>query len=442
MLASMRLRSSMSICVLLVACGGSPELDAGTDASSGADAGRDAGPADAGRPDTGPTDAGRPDAGPPDAGPTDGGPPSVTDLGMAVEMDLGSADEALDAIPGAMRVDGAFLQAELAASGIDALIGETGIMTLALSDETVRALADLRQANLLLVLLTDARDALSGASDPDVMTLRDRLTTLIGSLTAYRDGLARLYRERLAAGIPGAPVVVDPFFANTFVRTTGVPSRLAFEVEGRSSTMESAALEAFCFASDPVEVTVVREDTGAVIATDSGAGVVSMAVPVPFDEPTAVTVTVATTPSSGVWESCAVSMTSRRSLRAAPFAWDPTKGGAYQMADAVWGNAIATTGTAHQDAVTAGVVPATVLAAVVDQITMLFDLLGPFTASDALEVPLETFQSANRRMSYVAAMFDAMVASPELAGADASALRAELAGLKTAAEALLAAASP
>lgn len=441
MLASMRLRSSISICLLLVACDGGPELDAGTDAASGADAGRDAGPADAGRPDTGPADSGPPDVGPPDAEPTDGGPPSVTDLGMAVEMDLGSADEALDAIPGAMRVDGAFLQAELAASGIDALIGETGIMTLALSDETVRALADLRQANLLLVLLTDARDALSDASEPDVITLRDRLTTLIGSLTAYRDGLARLYRERLAAGIPGAPVVVDPFFANTFVRTTGAPSRLAFEVEGRSSAMESAALEAFCFASDPVEVTVVREDTGEVIATDSGAGAVSMAVPVPFDTPTAVTVTVTTTPSSGVWEACSVSMTSRRSLRAEPFAWDP-EGAAYQMADAVWSSAIATTGTAHQDAVTAGVVPATVLAAVVDQITMILDLLGPFTASDALEVPLETFQGASRRMSYVAAMFDAMVASPELAGPDASALRAELAGLKTAAEGLLAAASP
>lgn len=434
----MRLRSSIAICVLLVACDGGPELDAGTDAASGADAGRDAGPADAGRADAGPADA---DAGPPDAGPIDGGPPSVTDLGMAVEMDLGGVDEALDAIPGAMRVDGAFLQAELAASGIDALIGETGIMTLALSDETVRALADLRQANLLLVLLTGARDALSGASEPDVITLRDRLTALIGSLTAYRDGLARLYRERLAAGIPGAPVVVDPFFANTFVRTTGAPSRLEFEVEGRSSTMESAALEAFCFASDPVEVTVVREDTGEVIATDSGAGAVSTTVPVPFDTPTAVTVTVTTTPSSGVWESCGVSMTSRRSLRAAPFAWDPEDAG-YQMADAVWSSAIATTETAHQDAVTAGVVPATVLAAVVDQITMLFDLMGPFTASDALEVPLETFQSAHRRMSYVAAMFDAMVASPELAGPDASALRAELAGLKTAAEGLLAAASP
>jgi hypothetical protein len=433
----------MLMSLVFLGCDGDPPTDAGPQLDAGADAGpMDAGSMDAGAPDAAPPDAG-PDAGP-DPAMLDAGPPPVSELGADVMANLGTLETAVSGVPAEMRLDGAFLDIDVGSAGVNAIIGETGLMTLALSDATVRALADLQQCNAVLDILDSAHDALSDAIDPSLVAVRDQLTTLIDSLTAYRDGVARLYRERLDAGIIGTPVVIDPFSERLNVRTTGSPLHLRYVIEGASASMESASLELSCFADDPVTVTVVQEDTGAELATASGAGFVpELSVPAPFDTPTAVDVIIETTPSSGVWEGCNAWMTSRRSLRADPVIIDMSQGGSFAMAIADWHGAVSYADSTYLTAVTDAVIPASTLTAVRDQIAMLFDLVASITPDKGAALPLETIQNVSRRMVYVAAMFDAMVASPALAGEDGFGLRDALGALKgTAQELVLAVSSP
>ncbi len=424
--------------LLFVACGGDGSTaDAGTDAAA-PDGG---GAIDAGPPDAGAVDAGSSDASAADAAMVDGGPPSVQDLGATVMSDVTNVQDAVAAVPVMMRVGDAFLQVDVGTAGLNAIIGENGLQTLALSEATIRALADLRQANVLIDLLTQASATFGASSDPMEMAIHDQLVPLIASLTAYRDGLARLYRERLGVPFVGTPVVQDMFYENTWFSVDGTPNQIEFVIEGQSSAMASSSLDVIC--SDSLDVTVIREDTGETLASDSGPdGSVTLDVPVPYDTPTAVRVTVTTPLVGGMWSSCGASMTTRRSLQTDPVPYDVTAGSPYMTAKMTWDTAVTDAETAYDATGTAGT-PAAVLAVVQEELAMLFDLMAPFLSSDALPTPVETIQRANRRMVYVAAMLDALAASPVLVAADASSSVPDaVTNVKTAAQGILTAITP
>ena len=434
----MRRLSALLVLFALGACDGDDPGDAGVDAATPAtDAGTDAGAApDAGR-DAG-TDAGI------DGGAPDAGPPTLADRGTRLGEEIVALEAATEDVPMEQRLDGAFLDLDVAASGIDALIGEDGLMTLALSDATVRAFADLRQANILLAILDRAIAALEGRPEP-ALSVRTQAMALRAELAAYRDAVAAVYRERLDAGIVGTPHLEPMLFINLELSATGVPVRLPAVIEGADPSQEEASIDAFCFGAGILEeIEVFDEETGASLGSAIPTeGSVHLAVPVPFDAATAVAIVVSVTPPApeGSFESCAVSVTTRRRLRAAPVAIAPTNE-PYFMALLDLSAALDAFFSARASLELAGTIDASAILAATEHLTMLLDLLAPYRPSDMLPIPLETYQRSERQILYVRAMLDALVASEALAHADATGLRDALSAAMTAGEAILTTTSP
>ncbi|MFK7984853.1 MAG: hypothetical protein AB8I08_02405 [Sandaracinaceae bacterium] len=438
---------ALALPLCLLACDGEDPEDGGVDAGAGPeDAGlSDAGPIDAGL-DAGPLDAGPVDAGPgdagSDAGPSDAGPPTPVLVAMEVMAARTALDSAVDDVPVEMRVDGAFSNLDIGAAGLDALIGEDGLETLALSDATVRALADVHTANIIIDRLDSAIAALDGR--PSVAAVRTQTLALRDRTTDYRDALALVYQTRLAAGIVGSPVVEAAHISNFLTLANSTASRLLVVIEGATAGDANASFQVECFPSEgTVDFTLdVRAvETGTSIASTSGSDSATLMVPAAFDEVTAVEVEFqADTPSTmGFTEQCGLSVTSRRRLRLAPVDV-PTVDVDFSMAFDAYSMAVLNAEDeilALENSEDPGL-DLSVLAAAGDAIMLYRNLVAALVASDLLPIPVEHYQRIARQAVYVRAMIDALLASDPFAPALYSDLRADIASAMTQAEAMIA----
>lgn len=414
--------------------------DAGTDAGPGpTDGGMDAGADDAGGADAGPGDAGPGDAGPADAS-ADAGPPSIMDLGDMAGTAAVALDAAIEAVPMAMRVDGSLLDLELTSAGIAALVGEDGLRSLALDDATVRAQADLHQTDALLAALQRAIDGLASRVEPEIVAVRDRAVGVQTQLTAYRDALRALFRERVGLFV-GTPVVADGVFLNQELYATGTTNRIPEVVEGRTSGTPDTQVDVFCFVSLPIDMTIVNAETGATLGTASGMDSVSSTIAVPFDDVTLIEILVDVPGDPmGLYQNCGVSVNTRRRLRAAAVGIDGANM-AYFDALLAFNGALSSAGM-EAEILRVGTLDSGVVDTVVAHITRVTDLVAPFLSSDYLPIPVETYQRIQREAVYVRAMIAALTGSEALAPAAASTLRTALTDLMTAVDTMIAAVSP
>jgi hypothetical protein len=425
----MRLVSCCVLSVLLVACDGSGGIDGGVDA--GADAGPpalDAG-TDAGRRDGGPRDAGT------DGGLVDGGPPTPMRVGLEVEANLSETLALRDAIPMDMRLDGAFMSLDIAASGIDALIGEEGLQTLSLSDETVRAFADLRQTNTAIAFLDNSIAGFASSADPAVIALRDSATVLRATLVRYRDALVTLYRDRLAAGIVGSPVVRETFTETQSTFGTGSATRLAFAAEGRSAGMPDAQLTVACGQPDMPMVRVFDETTGAMLAEGTSLEMVSLTIPLSYDTTTMLGVEIRGLIPAMSFPECQVLLATRRRLRTTPTPVSIDNAAFFQAALDYQSNLSSVASGLFFGGF--GAFDPTVLEAAARAVTVLNDLVAPLLVDELVEVPAETLQRIRREHIYVAAMYRTAVDWVGMTADGKSVLPGEMSNLLPEADAML-----
>lgn len=388
----------LAIACLAWGCGSSPEMDGGAATDAGTDAGFDAGP-------DGPVDAG-----------VDAGPATPHEMVMesAAEVMGGVTDltTAVDAVPMEMRIDGAFLDLDIGGTGIAAIVGEDGLMTLSLSPETARAYADLHTGRVLLELLDRAILALEGRSDPAVMAVRTQAQNLRASLLGYVEAVALLYRERLDLGIAGTPIVVDPYYGVQAFLRTGRPTRLTFPIEAASASPAEVMVEVIC-GTDTVDVQIANEETGVVVSSASGPGTVSFTVGAPFDE-TAIYAMIVSTPAPVEgYEECLASLTGRRRLRVA--ALPMTFGPMYLAALTDYRTHYANLSFEVQMLRGGGSDPS-VLDAAEALAQQIADLAAPLIASDAGDHAVEDIERIEREMVYVGLMVDAASTSSHLSG--------------------------
>jgi hypothetical protein len=417
MRASVRVVWAVSSAILWIAC----------DAESGEqDAGRDAAPPSI-------------DAGPPDSGATDAGPPTPADTAEVVETEVVAAIAQRDAIPSELRTEGAFLEANLVLAGAEAIIGEKGLGTLSLSAATVRALADLRQANVILRLLERAIAGLARRTEPQVIAYRMQLERVRDALADHRDALARTYLQRLAAGIPGTPIVREAFISAT-VYGTDVPARILMVASGRSDVTPSSELSVDCMVA-PVPAAQVRvfdEATGEELGSASDPdGLVQLTVPTPFDETRAIAIEIEgagrTEESYG---QCYASLGTRQLLReppidftAVPLTYFEARSSYFEQQAQVAMDTFTLRGR--------GIVTDSALVSVDAWATILNDTVALLLPVESDALPVENVERIRRELQYVRAMTAELVSSAHLADPMADGLRLSIAAMMDAADAMV-----
>lgn len=320
---------------LLCACGGEtdePDPDAGNDASVAPDAG----------PDDGGTDDGGTD---PDGGPT---PLLARDEARA---GVASMEAALSAVPVDMQDGSAFLQLDLIAVRLDAIIGEKisslieaagiigekGNTTLALSDISVTLLVIAQQLDATVREL-DAMIAASTWGASSVTALEDLETACIelrDKIAVLRDVMWDRFRAQVALGglVPrDEPAYVD----SRVVDTIGGTNVIDVVVEGRSAADPTATISASC-GDFPAELRVVDAEGGELVPRTVGAGGGSpTVVSVPVGHDVLRVLRIELSISDPAWNRCTLVLTGRRQVRGAAEPIDALEQTAIAREDGSW----------------------------------------------------------------------------------------------------------
>lgn len=315
---------------LLCACGGGPddpEPDAGTDASVAPDAG----------PDDGGTDP-------------DGGPTAILARDEA-RAGVSTMEAALSAVPVDMQDSSAFLQLDLIAVRLDAIIGEKisslieaagiigekGNTTLALSEVSVTLLVIAQQLDATVREL-DAMIAASTWGASSVTALEDLETACIelrDKVAVLRDVMWDRFRAEVALG--GLVPRDEPAYLDSrVVDTIGGTNAFDVVVEGRSAADPTATISASC-GDFPAELRVLDAEGGELVPRTVGAGGEPTVVSVPLEHDVLRVLRVELSISdTTTWNRCTVVVTGRRQVRGAAEPIDSLEQTAIAREDGSW----------------------------------------------------------------------------------------------------------